>query len=185
MQECKFKVGDVVKRVEWIDSYSNKPNIGEPWKISGIGYEEGEWFLCFEGDTYGIEWEAERFALVSRAEEQHTRPFLNGESFCGPRAECNFEARLMNTNESVVHKGENVVSAEQKQNKYSREIKPNVFIDVYDVLRAFEVTDPCLSHLAKKALCAGLRGHKDRLQDLEDIKASIERAIEMHKEWGQ
>ena len=72
----------------------------------------------------------------------------------------------------------------QPTNKYSREIKPNVFVDVYDVLRAFEVGDPCLSHLAKKALCAGLRGHKNRLEDLLDIKASIERAIEMHKEWN-
>ena len=72
-----------------------------------------------------------------------------------------------------------------ERNKYSREIKPKVFVDVYDVLRAFAVTDPCLQHLAKKALCAGLRGHKDRLEDLEDIKKSIERAIEMHKEWEQ
>jgi hypothetical protein len=72
----------------------------------------------------------------------------------------------------------------QKKNKYTREIKPNVFVDVYDVLRAFNVTDPCLSHLAKKALAAGQRHHKDRLTDLQDIKASIERAIEMHKEWN-
>ena len=71
----------------------------------------------------------------------------------------------------------------QKKNKYTREIKPNVFVDVYDVLRAFNVTDPCLSHLAKKALAAGQRHHKDRLTDLRDIKASIERAIEMHIEW--
>lgn len=70
------------------------------------------------------------------------------------------------------------------RNKYSREIVPGVWIDCYDVLRAFEVNDPCLSHLAKKALCAGLRGHKDRLEDLEDIKKSVERAIEMHKVWN-
>lgn len=80
--------------------------------------------------------------------------------------------------------GEELVAVDtQKKNKYTREIKPNVFVDVYDVLRAFNVSDPCLSHLCKKALCAGLRGHKDRLTDLQDIKASIERAIEMHIEW--
>lgn len=72
-----------------------------------------------------------------------------------------------------------------EHNKYSREVKPEVFVDVYDVLRAFAVTDPCLQHLAKKALCAGLRGHKDRLEDLIDIEKSIKRAIEMHKEWEQ
>lgn len=85
----------------------------------------------------------------------------------------------------VVALGDELVSVDvQKKNKYTREIKPDVFVDVYDVLRAFEVTDPCLQHLAKKALCAGLRGHKDRMTDLQDIKASIERAIEMHKEWN-
>lgn len=71
----------------------------------------------------------------------------------------------------------------EHSNKYSREIKPGVFVDVYDVLFAFNVVDPCLQHLAKKALCAGIRGHKDRLEDLMDIEKSIKRAIEMHKEW--
>lgn len=80
---------------------------------------------------------------------------------------------------------ESELKQEKKEgNKYLREIKPNVFVDVYDVLGAFEVSDPCLSHLAKKALCAGLRGHKSRMEDLLDIKASIERAIERHKEWN-
>lgn len=68
------------------------------------------------------------------------------------------------------------------RNKYMRQIKPNVWIDVYDVLSAFEVIDPCLQHLLKKALAAGRRGHKDRLEDLKDIEASIKRAIEMHIE---
>jgi len=68
-------------------------------------------------------------------------------------------------------------------NKYSREIKPEVFVDVYDVLRAFNVTDPCLQHLIKKALACGLRGHKDRNEDLNDIFVSAKRAIEMNNEW--
>ena len=50
---------------------------------------------------------------------------------------------------------------EQKpKNKYHRDLK-GVTVDVYDVLKAFEVTNPALQHLIKKALCAGLRGHKD------------------------
>ena len=129
MQECKFKVGDIVKRVKHIDSDSNLPNNGEERGISHIEYVGDVSSAHLVGDVN--RWDTTHFVLVSRAEEQHTRPFLNGESFCGPRAECNFEARLMNTNESVVHKGENVISSEQpvKRNKYSREIKPNVFID--------------------------------------------------------
>ncbi|QHJ79559.1 MAG: hypothetical protein [Caudoviricetes sp.] len=62
--------------------------------------------------------------------------------------------------------------------KYSRECK-GVTIDVYDVLQAFEVINPALQHLIKKALCAGLRGHKDRQQDLNEILVSAKRAIEL------
>jgi hypothetical protein len=63
-------------------------------------------------------------------------------------------------------------------NKYNRPYK-GVTIDVYDVLQAFEVTNPALQHLIKKALCAGLRGHKDREQDLNEILESAKRAIEL------
>lgn len=69
------------------------------------------------------------------------------------------------------------------RNKYSREIKPGVFVDVYDVLRAFQVADGALAHLVKKALAVGQRGHKDALEDYEDIVKSAERALEIHKEW--
>lgn len=59
--------------------------------------------------------------------------------------------------------------------KYNRKIK-GVTVDVYDVLKAFDVTCPALQHLIKKALCAGLRGHKNRTQDLQDIVDSALRA---------
>ena len=61
-------------------------------------------------------------------------------------------------------------------NKYQREIKKGVFVDVYDVLRAFQVTNPALQHLVKKALAAGNRGHKDKAEDLQDIIDSAVRA---------
>jgi hypothetical protein len=71
------------------------------------------------------------------------------------------------------------------QNKYMREVKKGVWIDVYDVLRAWEVTDPCLQHLLKKALQPGKRHHKDLGEDLKDILASAKRAVEMFEEWNQ
>lgn len=67
-----------------------------------------------------------------------------------------------------------------KENKYLRECK-GVKIDVYDVLKTFNVTDPALQHLIKKALCTGLRGHKTREQDLQDILDSAKRAVELNK----
>lgn len=68
----------------------------------------------------------------------------------------------------------------ERWNKYNRQCK-GVTIDVYDVLKAFEVTDPALQHLVKKALCTGLRGHKTREQDLQDILDSAKRAVELNK----
>ncbi|EDU9146098.1 hypothetical protein ZY07_002544 [Salmonella enterica subsp. enterica serovar Thompson] len=64
--------------------------------------------------------------------------------------------------------------------KYNRNIK-GVTVDVYDVLQAFNVTNPALQHLIKKALCAGLRGHKDRMQDLIETRDSAIRAIELEE----
>lgn len=70
-------------------------------------------------------------------------------------------------------------------NKYMREVKPGVWCDVYDVLRAWKVEDPCLQHLLKKALASGQRGHKDLKEDLDDILASAKRAVELHAEWSK
>lgn len=64
-------------------------------------------------------------------------------------------------------------------NKYMREISPGVWVDVYMVLHAWEVSNPALSHLVKKALQPGERGHKDRKEDLKDIISSANRAYEL------
>lgn len=65
------------------------------------------------------------------------------------------------------------------KNKYMREIKPDVWVDVYDVLFAWKVTNPALQHLIKKALQAGNRGHKDLSTDMRDIVESAIRAAEI------
>lgn len=62
--------------------------------------------------------------------------------------------------------------------KYNRPCK-GITIDVYDVLKAFNVTCPALQHLIKKALAVGQRGHKDASEDLKDILSSAKRAIEL------
>ena len=54
-------------------------------------------------------------------------------------------------------------------------------VDVYSVLKAFDVKCPALQHLIKKALCAGLRGHKDISTDLQDIIDSAIRAKELYR----
>lgn len=68
-----------------------------------------------------------------------------------------------------------------KHSKYHREIKPGVFVDVYDVLQAWAVSNPALQHLIKKALQPGERGHKDLETDMNDIIASAKRAKELEQ----
>lgn len=72
-----------------------------------------------------------------------------------------------------------------KKSKYDRLIKNkyghSCEVDVYDVLKAFEVTNSALQHLVKKALCVGIRGHKDASEDLQDIIDSAIRAKELEK----
>lgn len=71
------------------------------------------------------------------------------------------------------------IGSPEADNKYLREIKPGVFVDVYDVLMAWNVSNPALQHLIKKALQPGERGHKSREQDLQDIIDSAIRAKEL------
>lgn len=62
--------------------------------------------------------------------------------------------------------------------KYRKNIK-GVPVDIYDVLYAFNVTNPAIQHALKKLLAGGNRGHKDRLTDLQEAEWSISRAIEL------
>tara|TARA_R110001599_G_scaffold210877_3_gene408242 strand:+ start:866 stop:1312 length:447 start_codon:yes stop_codon:yes gene_type:complete len=53
------------------------------------------------------------------------------------------------------------------------------YLDIYAVINMFEQKHSGLQHISKKALCAGERGHKNFMNDLEDIRDSAIRAIEM------
>ncbi len=65
------------------------------------------------------------------------------------------------------------------RNKYMREIMPGIWVDVYDVIAAFKVTDGGLQHALKKILACGQRGHKDEAEDRTDILASVSRSNEI------
>jgi hypothetical protein len=67
-------------------------------------------------------------------------------------------------------------------NKYAREVPKHLtHLDVYDVLKIFDVVDPAVQHAVKKLLCTGSRGHKCYQEDLEDALHSIERALELNE----
>jgi hypothetical protein len=58
--------------------------------------------------------------------------------------------------------------------------KDFAYIDVYDVLVAFDVTCPARQHAIKKLLCAGLRGKGDVESDLRESGEAVNRAIQLH-----
>jgi hypothetical protein len=60
--------------------------------------------------------------------------------------------------------------------KYEKALRSGTLIDVYDVLDAFKVDNPAIQHALKKMLCAGSRGHKDYMQDIQEAIDSLERA---------
>jgi len=70
--------------------------------------------------------------------------------------------------------------SEERQSKYHREILPEVWVDVYDVIAAFEVMDGGLQHALKKILATGKRGHKTEAEDRKDILLSVQRSNEIY-----
>ncbi len=61
--------------------------------------------------------------------------------------------------------------------KHSHYFKPCPYqeIDVYLVLKLFNVTDPCLAHAVKKLLVAGGRGNKDLYTDIQEAIDTLNR----------
>jgi hypothetical protein len=94
------------------------------------------------------------------------------------------------TEERIDNIGHNGPTGEHYMNKYQRkltsplmvwdrnlaETETEVFIDVYDVLNAFNVSNPATAHAIKKLLCTGSRGLKDWETDLQEAIDSLERA---------
>ena len=70
-------------------------------------------------------------------------------------------------------------------NKYTRNMPTldgrTVPVDVYCVLAAFPTGSAAVDHAIKKLLAPGQRGHKDRIQDLKEARASLTRAIELEE----
>lgn len=67
----------------------------------------------------------------------------------------------------------------RKHSHYFKDVSHLKEVDVYRVLRLFEVTDPCVQHAVKKLLCSGQRGAKDKERDLREAVDSINRALQM------
>jgi hypothetical protein len=67
---------------------------------------------------------------------------------------------------------------------YQKNVEHLKWVDVYRVLDLFGVSNPCLQHATKKLLCAGNRGVKDELKDVQEAIASLTRYLEIKTEDG-
>lgn len=65
----------------------------------------------------------------------------------------------------------------KKHSHYCRDVSSLQTLDVYRVLKLFNVTDPCLQHAVKKLLVAGGRGAG------KDIDRDIQEAIDTLVRW--
>ena len=88
--------------------------------------------------------------------------------------------RLMNERDKV-NTSEKPNSSELKDgDKYIRTIYglcgTPVKVDVYRVSDAFPTGSAPIDHAVKKMLCAGLRGHKDKLTDIDNAIESLQAA---------
>lgn len=70
-----------------------------------------------------------------------------------------------------------------KHSHYFKDVSHLKTVDVYRVLKLFNVADPCLQHAIKKLLVAGGRGAgKDPRQDIQEAIDSLQRSLDMMSE---
>lgn len=71
---------------------------------------------------------------------------------------------------------------ERKHSHYFKDVSKLDYIDVYRIIDLYKITDPCDQHALKKLLVPGGRGHKDVMQDTQDVIDTMQRKLEMMKE---
>lgn len=82
---------------------------------------------------------------------------------------------------TVPHKLEPLVL--DQGGKYRKQMHSKT-VDVYDILRVFNVTNPAVQHAIKKLLVTGGRGGgKSILTDLKEAHWQIERAIQLEENY--
>ena len=71
---------------------------------------------------------------------------------------------------------------DRKHGHYYKDVSKLDVMDVYRIIDLWEITDPCDQHALKKILCPGERGHKDIIQDTQDVIDTMQRKLEMFSE---
>jgi hypothetical protein len=119
----------------------------------------------------GRNWKQDWFATVTDKVTWPTEERINNIGQNGPTGE-----HYMNKYQRKLTKPTYVQRESQCDPSDLASIDEDVIIDVYDVLDAFDVSNPATAHAIKKLLCTGSRGAKDWETDLQEAIDSIERA---------
>jgi hypothetical protein len=147
--------------------------------VSQWGGTYGFPYIFFEGPAEGYvntkngsvraytreEWQAARNEIIS--------PFSSPEEDEAWQAA---EKRM----HAIGHNGGTGEHYESPASKYHVQIKGQ-WVDVYDILTAYSVTNPADAHAIKKMLCPAQRGAKDGIQDRQEAIVSLQRAIELEQ----
>lgn len=70
----------------------------------------------------------------------------------------------------------------EKHSHYKKDVSHLDMIDVYRVCDLWGVGGGPIEHAIKKLLCSGIRGAKDKQQDIQEAIDSLTRWQEMQKE---
>lgn len=139
------------------------PNALEFWKNNGSEFFNGKkWFDCIKNGFY-------TFGMYENVYSDAVVVWQRN-----PPVEAEFNV------EKAIAESELMVRENSKHSHYFKDVSELTSIDVYKVLQLFEVNDPCLQHIVKKALCAGQRGHKDFKKDIQDILDTAKRCVEIN-----
>lgn len=117
------------------------------------------WQVLVEGKWYTHD----RFELVSKEQSQAIPP------------------SHVALGDNLVFLGSESIQQDKKHSHYFKKCGYD-YVDVYRILKMFDVTDPCISHAAKKLLVSGGRGFKDIEHDIQDVIDTLVRWQEMRKE---
>ena len=153
---------------------------------SNLGIKKNYFFRCPDDAIWIVsQWVSASFSVAGQTVlwQRHTQPeelpFIDDE----PKYTSD-EVKYMDENGQGRSQSINDQYAEieqvRKHRHYFKDVSNIAEIDVYAVLKLFDVTDPCLQHIVKKALCAGKRGHKDMMEDLQNIVDTAIRAVELN-----
>ena len=176
---------------------------GFPYIFLGDG---GEDYCCTSGSIFQAftrdQWQAARDELESPSAEPAERPCMKTQVAAWHAAEDEILASEVSGAEpctknpfsspeedeawseaekrmdAIGHNGGTGDHYEAPASKYHVQIKGQR-VDVYDILAAYNVTNPADAHAIKKMLCPGQRGVKDGIQDRQEAIVSLQRAIEL------